>query len=90
MSTRYASSPELLIAGRLLMLASVSFSRHGCNDNYPSLFVDVSHEERERLEKEYNLWNCPAGADYTRFEQIPDWAWMRFLASKVTFWEFRS
>lgn len=73
---------ELLLAGRLLAVAAEQFSNHGCNDMPAEHFEGIGHFERERLEREYNIWNNNS-ADPISFANIGDDAWMSYLAAKL-------
>ena len=74
---------QLLLASRLLSLASNSFANHGCNDMSAEMFEGISSRALNKLEADFNRWNQSSGRDYCRWEQIGDSSWMEYLAQRL-------
>ena len=80
---KHMSVKELQLAGRLLELASETFSNNGCNDMDPNIWGNFTDEERKELVKEYYLDNDePEEAEEGR-DDLEDFCVMRFLAEKL-------
>ena len=74
---------QLLLAAKMLELASDQFTNHGCNDVEESIFNDWTLEEKEAFAKEYFEWNGDEQEDRTHLH-IGDSEIMSFLAEKLT------
>lgn len=72
----------LKLASELLELASTEFSYHGCNDLDKSLLGLLSEDEKIQLLNDYHKFNNDISFP-NRFESLPDWALMSFIAHKL-------
>jgi hypothetical protein len=73
------------MAAKFLELASELFARRCCNDVSWELLdsLKLTPEEKVHLCQEYAKWNGDEFETYG-FASIPDFAWMKFLAWKIT------
>ena len=74
---------QLLLAAKMLELASDQFTNHGCNDVEESIFNDWTLEEKEEFAKEYFEWNGDEHENRNHLH-IGDSEIMSFLAAKLT------
>lgn len=70
----------LLLAARMLEIASDEFSNHGCNDLDDETINLITDESN--LCKEIEKWNGDDGYP-PNIKCIPDWMLMRFLKDKL-------
>ena len=71
---------ELVLASRLLSLASDSYSNHGCNDMPPKMFLGMTKDELIKLEDHAQRGD---DEDSRPYKHISDWEWMDFLAARL-------
>jgi hypothetical protein len=74
------------VAARFLEEASGLYAHHSCNDTDPKMFEGLTHSQIVDLEIGYNEYNIGYNSkgdhiDYIPFNQIPDYAWMSYLAA---------
>ena len=70
----------LILASKMLDLASDEFSNHGCNDLDRDVINSVDNEQE--ICKQIEEWNGDPGFP-TKLDQVPDWMLMRFLCDKI-------
>lgn len=76
------SDAEKIVAGRLLKMASETYSNHGCNDMDISVFEGISVQSREIMAADFNQWNSHGG-DPIPFTHIGDSSWMGYFAAML-------
>lgn len=69
----------LLLASKMLKIASEEFSNHGCND----LDKDVIELSNTELCKQIEIWNGDDEWSIDNLDQVPDWMLMDFLKDQL-------
>ena len=74
----------LLLTAKMLQEASHHYANHGCNDMDQELLGSIGFTDAEKLEicEKYAAWNGDPGEEH-KFENIPDFAWLSFLANMI-------
>jgi len=74
---------EKLLAAKLLDMADLHYSNHGCNDVDDSFYEGWTIEERRTLVKEYYEWNKEPGEYNENYLHLPDFCLMGLLSHKL-------
>jgi len=76
---------ELLLASKLLKIASESFARHCCNDLPKEIRNSLTEEQWEEINKKANEWNGTPEEHKPGDTQIKwyDWYVMSYCAKKL-------
>lgn len=75
------TTKEKILAAQMLNEAADVYGDKSCNDwEWPK---DWTHEERVIFCREYHAWNCDPESFSESHLHLPDYAVMKFLASKL-------